>query len=286
MLSSLSSLRRRLLAVVSVALVLCCVPAPSARAQTTSGTLVGTVYKPTGEPVSGARVVAVNELNGNSRATITAADGSYRIPFMPPGRYTIRASMTGFTDSEITGYPIPLNSTTNLVPPITLGQAGAPPTTTPIGQATGARTEGEARASLVNTNDPTRRGNFALEQVQSLPLGGTTETRTFDELALLVPGVAPAPYVPGVRGPGVGFGIGTAGQFSVNGARARSNNFTVDGSDNNDPDVGVRRQGFVALVPQSIESVQEFQLSTLLWDAEAGRNVGSQIGRASCRERV
>ncbi len=133
----------------------------------------------------------------------------------------------------------------------------------------------------MNTNDPTRRGNFALEQVETLPLGGTTDTRSFDELALLVPGVAPAPYVPGVRGPGVGFGIGTAGQFSVNGARARANNFTVDGSDNNDPDVGVRRQGFVALVPQSIESVQEFQLSTLLWDAEAGRNVGSQVNAVS-----
>jgi hypothetical protein len=146
---------------------------------------------------------------------------------------------------------------------------------------TGARTEGEARASLVNTNDPTRRGNFTREQVETLPLGGTTDTRTFDELALLVPGVAPAPYVPGVRGPGVGYGIGTAGQFSVNGARARANNFTVDGSDNNDPDVGVRRQGFVALVPQSIESVQEFQLSTLLWDAEAGRNVGSQVNAVS-----
>jgi hypothetical protein len=39
--------------------------------------------------------------------------------------------------------------------------------------------------------------------------------------------------------------------------RARSNNFTVDGSDNNDEDVGVRRQGFTALVPQSIESVRE-----------------------------
>ncbi|MGB5036892.1 MAG: hypothetical protein WBQ66_09805, partial [Blastocatellia bacterium] len=90
-----------------------------------------------------------------------------------------------------------------------------------------------------------------------------------------------APYVPGVRGPGVGFGIGTAGQFSVNGSRARANNFTVDGSDNNDPDVGVRRQGFVSLVPQSIESVQEFQLSTLLWDAESGRNVGSQVNAVS-----
>ena len=55
--------------------------------------------------------------------------------------------------------------------------------------------------------------------------------------------------------------------------RARSNNFAIDGSDNNDPDVGVRRQGFLALVPQSIESVNELSISTLLWDAELGRNL-------------
>jgi hypothetical protein len=289
MLSSFPVRARQSLALVSLVLVLGIYTTPRVAAQTTSGTLVGTVYKPTGEPLGGARVTASNELNGNSRSTLTSADGSYRIPFMPPGRYTIRASFAGFTDNQITGFPIPLNSTTNLVPPITLGAAGGTgtgPVVTPTGPGgqtvtPSTRTEGEGRVSLINTNDPTRRGNFSIEQVSSLPLGGTTETRTFDELALLAPGVAAAPYVPGVRGPGVGFGIGTAGQFSVNGSRARANNFTVDGSDNNDPDVGVRRQGFVSLVPQSIESVQEFQLSTLLWDAESGRNVGSQVNAVS-----
>ncbi len=280
MLIELSRSCPRFAAILAIAIVLACLPVSQAVAQTTSGTLVGTVYKPTGEPLGGARVTATNELNGNARSTITSPDGSYRIPFMPPGRYTINASMEGFTDNKITGFPIPLNSTTNLVPPITLGAVGGP-TPTPTGASTSARTEGESRVSLVNTNDPTRRGNFAKEQLNSLPLGGTSDTRSFDELATLVPGVAPPPYVPGVRGPGVGYGIGTAGQFSVNGARARANNFTVDGSDNNDPDVGVRRQGFVALIPQSIESVQEFQISTLLWDAEAGRNVGSQVNAVS-----
>src|SRR5262249_11202692 len=111
--------------------------------------------------------------------------------------------------------------------------------------------------------------------------GGDSAMRSFDEYAFLTPGVAPPPYTPGVRGPGVGFGIGTAGEFSVNGMRARSNNFTIDGSDNNDPDVGVRRQGFVALVSQSIESIKEFQIATLLWDAELGRNFGSEVNAVS-----
>jgi hypothetical protein len=137
--------------------------------------------------------------------------------------------------------------------------------------------EGAGAAAMVNATDAARSSNFTERQLNSLPVGGATAMRSFDEFALLVPVVAPPPYTPGVRGPGVGFGIGTAGQFSVNGMRARSNNFSVDGSDNNDPDVGMRRQGFVALVPQPIESVKEVSISTLLWDAELGRNFGSQV---------
>jgi hypothetical protein len=149
------------------------------------------------------------------------------------------------------------------------------------GQTTPPSYQGAEAAALVNTTDAARSSNFTERQIISLPVGGAAYMRSFDEFALLVTGVAPPPYTPGVRGPGVGFGIGTAGQFSVNGMRARSNNFSIDGSDNNDPDVGVRRQGFVAFVPQSIESVKEFSISTLLWDAELGRNFGSQVNAVS-----
>jgi hypothetical protein len=149
------------------------------------------------------------------------------------------------------------------------------------GQTVQPASEGAGAAALVNTRDAARTSNFSERQINSLPIGGATAMRSFDEFALLVPGVAPPPYMPGVRGPGVGFGIGTPGQFSVNGLRARSNNFSVDGSDNNDPDVGVRRQGFVALVPQAIESVKEISISTLLWDAELGRNFGGQVNAVS-----
>src|SRR5207244_5624466 len=126
--------------------------------------------------------------------------------------------------------------------------------------------------------DATRRANADERMVALLPLANV---RSFDDLALLAAGVAPPPEVKGVAGPGIGAGIGTAGQFAVNGQRARSNNFTVDGSDNNDEDVGVRRQGFVALVPQSIESIKEFQIVTQLWDDELGRIVDSQVHAVS-----
>ena len=134
-------------------------------------------------------------------------------------------------------------------------------------------------AQMVNTMNAMRGGNFAERELTSLPLPGI---RTFDVLAFLVAGVSEPPQsLSELAGPGIGAGVGTSGQFSVNGVRSRSNNFSVDGSDNNDQDVAVRRQGFLTLVPQSIESVKEFQISTLLWDAELGRNLGAQVNAVS-----
>ena len=132
------------------------------------------------------------------------------------------------------------------------------------------------------SRDARRGGAFSNVEVESLPLGSTTLTRSFDELALYLNDVAlPPQSVGGGSGPGIGAGVGTSGQFSVNGLRSRANNFTVDGSDNNDEDIGVRRQGFFALVPQPIESIQEFQIITLLAPAQFGRNVGAQVNAIS-----
>src|SRR5205085_4836961 len=97
-----------------------------------------------------------------------------------------------------------------------------------------------------------------------------------------LPDVAlPPQTIGGGSGPGVGAGVGTSGQFSANGLRSRANNFTVDGSDNNDEDIGVRRQGFFALVPQPVESIKEYQVVTLLAPAQYGRNIGAQVNAIS-----
>jgi carboxypeptidase family protein len=256
-------------------------PVPLARAQSASGTISGPVFDGSGRPLPNVKVTVVNEQNGNARATVTGQNGEYSIPFLPPGVYTVTVSAPGFADVTVIHVRIELNKMNVVLPPITLvpSSVGGPVTQQPGSGSPG--TNPLEIQLLVNISDPARRGNFTDLQLSALPLGGASEMRSFDDLAFLVAGVAPPPFTPGVRGPGVGFGIGTAGEFSVNGARARSNNFTVDGSDNNDPDVGVRRQGFVTLVPQSIESIQEFQISTLLWDAQGGRNAGSQVNAVS-----
>lgn len=131
-----------------------------------------------------------------------------------------------------------------------------------------------ANEPLLERSEATRRHVFTPRVMEALPVPGL---RNFDTFALLAPGVAPPPETPNARGPGLSPGLGTAGQFAVNGLRSRENNFTVDGSDNNDEDIGTRRQGFVALAPQSIESLNEFQIITALGDVRFGRNIGGQL---------
>ena len=111
---------------------------------------------------------------------------------------------------------------------------------------------------------------------------------TFSELPLLlphnpdvaltlVPGYAPAPESYGHSGPSLSPGIGVPGAFSLNGARSRENNFTIDGSDYNDEEFGVRRQGFVTPFPQNIESISSYRVATANSDARHGRALGADI---------
>src|SRR5215510_14537792 len=66
-------------------------------AQTAStGALSGTVTDPAGAVVTGANVTATNAATGESRSTVSDANGAYRIPLLPPGSYRVEASSSGF----------------------------------------------------------------------------------------------------------------------------------------------------------------------------------------------
>jgi hypothetical protein len=127
---------------------------------------------------------------------------------------------------------------------------------------------------LVPRVEATRRTSFTPTEMTSLPL---PRSRSFDSFALLAPGVSPPAPTIDTSGPGLTPGLGTAGQFSVNGLRGRDNSFSIDGSDNNDEDVGVRRQGFLFPSAQPPESINEFQIITALPDVRFGRAIGAQV---------
>ncbi len=225
----------------------------------------------------------------------TDADGNYVFLQLEPGAYTLVAEKTDYYPHEEKGIRVRLNQPRVVIPPIALRKTVSTPTqqitvqgeqtkialidlTSPgPNQTVLAYLSETGLTSMVALGDSSVRSNYDDSLVHALPLRGG---RSFDQLSLFSPGVFRVPASSG-EGPAVGIGVGATGQFSVNGLRSRSNNFTVDGSDNNDEDIGVRRQGFVSLTPQSIESVKEFQIMTAGFPAEFGRNSGSMVNAVS-----
>lgn len=243
---------------------------------TVTGAFEGNVSNSqTGEAMKGAEVEIINEETGLVIGLRTDSDGRFYEGQLAPGMYRIRVSIAGFQPREII-QELRISYTDQVIPvPVSMDPDGTVPT--PVSRR--AR-EPDIRVEM-NRSDARRRGSFT-KDVPMLPLASSTLIRTFDELALVLPGVAPPPQTLGnVAGPGVGAGVGSAGQFAVNGLRSRANNFTVDGSDNNDEDIGVRRQGFVSLIPQPIDSIQEYHVTTLLAPAQFGRKIGAQVNAVS-----
>ncbi|HEX8457029.1 MAG TPA: TonB-dependent receptor [Pyrinomonadaceae bacterium] len=270
---------------LSVHLLLLSSPIRGAQ-DTVTGAFEGTITDTrTGAIVAGATVKIINQQSGLVIVLRADSRGRFFQGLLAPAVYRIEVSLPGYITKAVlqrlsitrTGEVVPVPIGLEPADPGTTTGAASP---TPNPRAPSVE-ETEIRAQL-SAPDGRRSGSFTDIDVVTLPLGANTLVRTFDELALLLPGVAPPPQTLGsVAGPGVGAGVGSAGQFAVNGLRSRANNFTVDGSDNNDEDIGVRRQGFVALVPQPIESIQEYHLITLLAPAQFGRNIGAQVNAVS-----
>ena len=267
-----------------------------ARADTLTGEVRGTVLDVDGlVALPGVAVTLTNVDREWTRQTASDSSGNFVFLQLEPGNYTVQVEAAGYYPQKRTGILIRLNQPRVVIPPFQLRKEVSTPTRQVILQGEQTRTavidlsapgpnpvvlayvSEPGQTSLLSTRDVALRSSYGERTLEAIPLRGT---RSFDQLALLSPGVFRVPLASG-SGPAVGIGVGTAGQFSVNGMRGRSNNFTVDGSDNNDEDIGVRRQGFVALVPQSLESVQEFEITTAGFNAEFGRNVGSMTNVVS-----
>ncbi|HEX6622636.1 MAG TPA: carboxypeptidase-like regulatory domain-containing protein, partial [Pyrinomonadaceae bacterium] len=242
------SLCARLLLVAVLALPTFLIATPSAGAQdTVTGAFEGTVRdSQTGATIARASVSFINQQTGITALKQTDSQGRFFQGLLPPGTYTIRATAAGYEPGETvqrllatrTGevVPVPINldpspvqpgsATTPTTTPTTTTTTPTPTTTTPTGTTqptaaapttpSGSSAATDVRGAVI-TKDARRGGAFVDTEVQRLPLGATTLTRTFDELALFLPDVAlPPQTLGGGSGPGVGAGVGTSGQFSVN----------------------------------------------------------------------
>src|SRR5437016_7460991 len=232
--------------------------ATSLIAQTFRGTILGTVTDPSGAVVAGAKVTAKNVNTGLERTTQTSADGSYSIPELPIGTYTVTVSQNGFQTSVTTGVVVNVATERRVDAMLKAGQV-----------ATTVEVSGEMLPQTETTSNDLG-GVITAQTVENMPVNG----RDYTKLIYLNPGVA------GSAGQVTG-SPGSFGEFSMNGARGRSNNYLLDGTDMND---GYRNgpainQGGVFATPSAILPIDAVSDMRVLsnFEPEYGRNSGAVV---------
>lgn len=213
-------------------------------AQTSRGTVSGVVTDVNGAVIAGANVALTSLENDLIRTTATNSEGVYRFEAVDPGSYSVKVTAQGFGELIKTGVEVSANQTSDVAAQLA-----------PSGQQVTVDVTADA-GQLLQTEAPVRGGNIDKARITELPFAGRNPV----SLALTLPGVSSNRF---------GFGVGT---FSVNGSRGRSNNFMIDGTENND--ISVAGQAFQITNP---DAVQEVSVQTSNYDAEFGRAGGAVV---------
>src|SRR4051794_13670951 len=220
-------------------------------AQTGSTSLRGTVSDASGAAVAHATVTLTSSDRGFQRTVTSSDTGNYEFLQLQPGTYELTAESSGFSKYHQKQVQLLVDT----------------PSTINVKLAVGASTqtvEVSAEAASINTTDASLGNAFNEIQVKSLPLEG----RNVPDLLSLQAGVA---YT-GNR-PDVNQNADTR-SGAVNGARSDQSNITLDGVDVNDE---VNGYAFTSVLPVTLDSVQEFRVTTTNYGADAGRSSGAQV---------
>jgi len=231
----------------TLGLMLCFVISATAQ-QVATATLSGRITDPNGAVIAGAKVTATQKATGAKRETVTNSEGLYVLTNLNPGEYEVKIEAKSFP--KTLARAIDLRVGQQAVFDGTLEVSGPTETVTLVP---------DDSAASVNTASAIIDGVINSRSISNLPLNG----RNYLELALLVPGNAPAPNFDPTKTSSVI--ISSAGQLG------RGGNITIDGTDNNDDAVGG------PLINISQDAVQEFQIATNRFSAELGRSASSVI---------
>lgn len=238
----------RIATVAACALLLCLFFARAHAQQPATATLSGIVTDPNGAVIPGAQVKATQKATGTQRETVANGEGLYVLANLSPGEYEFSISARGFA-TRTSESPVVLK----------VGQNVTLDASLEINIQETVTFDLIENIPLVDTVSSKVNGVIEEREIAGLPLNG----RNFLELALLVPGNAPAPNFDPTKTNTVA--ISSAGQLG------RGGNITIDGADNNDDVVG----GLLQNISQ--EAVQEFQIVTNRFSAEYGRSASSVV---------
>jgi hypothetical protein len=214
----------------------------------TTSSVTGRVLDPTGAAIPNSTVTALDLATNQPHTIRTDAQGRFRLPFLPVGRYRVTTHADGFADAS-RDVQLTVGSSFDLTVQVSVGSA-----TTSVNVI--------AQPPVIEENRSQISETILQPEVNNLPFSG----RNYLDLALLTPGVSPTNTASvqtfAETAPVVGQG------FSVNSQRNFSNSFVVDGLSANDDAAGLAGNSY------GLDVIREFQVVTSGGQAEFGRAMG------------
>ena len=224
----------------------------SISAQTTNGSIRGTVTDQTGAVLPRATVTVKHVDTGSERKVVVTTEGNYVADNLQPGKYEVQIEAQGF-QRQLHHVTLQAVATVAVDATMTIGKASE-------------TVEVTSNAAQVNTSDYKVDGVITRERIENLPLNG----RSFLSLAALEPGVdVTFDANPGAGGPNNYFRVSIAGSTST------LTRISIDGANINDRITGGTAQNF------SQETVQEFQISTFNFDLSVGNTSSGAVNVVS-----
>jgi hypothetical protein len=219
----------------------------AAQTQITTGVIQGAVTDPTGAILPGVTVEAQNVDTNLSREVVTDGSGRFLFLQIPPGRYTVTFSLTGFATLKQEGLEVTVGQAVTLN--ATMKVSGVAETLTVSATSSTVEITRTAVASTLNQTT-----------VETTPILG----RKFEDLLTLTPGVST------VQGP-------DGDEITFAGQRGIFNNISLDGGDYNNGFFGEQAGGQRVSIDITLEAVKEFQVIATGAQAEFGRTAGGVV---------
>ncbi len=210
-----------------------------------TGAIVGTVTDPSGAVIPNAKITAKRTETGVSQSTVTGNSGTYTIPNLVVGTYSVTAEGSGFKSANAPGITLDVSQTR--VVDFKLTVVGVESTV-----------EVDATPPLINTTDATLAGLVSEEQVQTLPLNG----RNITGLIMMQPGM--------VQDTGSMGWMAPAGQWIANGNRGETNVGTLDNADISDAEMGT-----LQFTNFNLDAIAEFKILQNDYSAQYGQGGGT-----------
>src|SRR2546425_5105137 len=242
--------RRSVWGVIAVLALLFCVLTPKASAQAVYGSVFGTVTDPQGHAIAGARVTVTSVAKGLSTETTTNESGNYPVTHLIPDAYRVKFEAAGFKSYDVPSVQVSADAAVRLDPQLQVG-------------AVTQSVEVTSEVPQLKTDRADVAIEFNEKYVENLPI----LNRNFTNFELLSPGTQKL----------VGWSHAATEnpqggqQIFVNGQHFSGTAFELDGTDNQDPILGI------IVVNPNLDAIQESKIALQNYDAEFGKAVAGVV---------